>query len=240
MSPRKTTGVTVRKDRIFYGRRRGRPLRTGMQRLLDDVLPQLRIAPETLKPNAIDPSALFDAHIDRVWLEVGFGGGEHLAAQMAANPNVGFIGCEPFLNGVASLLRHVEDSVGDFGRLRVLADDARPLFDAITPGSLDHIFVLHPDPWPKTRHHFRRIIQHETVALFHTLLRPGGELRIATDDVGYLHWILARVGAHEGFAWTARRPSDWRDRPEDWPETRYEAKGRRQGRPPAYLRYIRK
>jgi len=241
--PRRSTGESIAKDRIFYGRRRGRPLRTGMQRLLDEVLPDRRIDIHDLEPDSLDPMTLFapgaSGAVERVWLEIGFGGGEHLAAQMAANPETGFIGCEPFLNGVASLLRHVEEEVGGFERLRVVADDARPLLDGLKPGSLDRIFVLHPDPWPKTRHHFRRIIQFESVARFHALLRPGGELRIATDDIGYLRWILARVTAHPGFDWTARRPADWRDRPEDWPETRYEAKGRRQGRPPTYLRFTR-
>lgn len=237
------------RERVFYGRRRGRPLRAGMQGLLDDVLPDLRISTETLNPDSLDARSVFDAERiesgrERVWLEIGFGGGEHLAAQMAANLDVGFIGCEPFINGVASLLRHVEEQVGDdeagaMGRLRLVPDDARPLLDALKPGTLDRIFVLHPDPWPKKRHHFRRIIQFESIARFHALLRPGGELRIATDDIGYLRWILARVTAHPGFRWTARRPSDWRDRPEDWPETRYEAKGREQGRPPTYLRFER-
>lgn len=227
------------RERVFYGRRRGRPLRAGMQGLLDDVLPDLRIAAEGLDADSLDPRTLFETERARVWLEIGFGGGEHLAAQMAANPDVGFIGCEPFINGVASLLRHVEEQVGDTDRLRVVPDDARPLLDALKPGTLDRVFVLHPDPWPKKRHHFRRIIQFESVARFHALLRPGGELRIATDDIGYLRWILARVTVHPGFRWTACRPSDWRDRPEDWPETRYEAKGREQGRPPTYLRFER-
>ena len=234
-----TEKTAKRGDRVFYGSRRGRPLRAGMQALLDEVLPERALDTTNLAPDSLDPATLFAPSVARHWLEIGFGGGEHLSAQLAANPDVGTIGCEPFLNGVASLLRHVEEDVGKFDRLRVVADDARPLVDALKPGTLDRIFVLHPDPWPKKRHHFRRIIQIDSIARFHTLLRPGGELRIATDDIGYLRWILARVTAHTGFRWTACGPRDWKDRPEDWPETRYEAKGRMQGRPPTYLRFER-
>ena len=222
-------------DRLFFGRRKGRPLRVGMQGLLDRRLPDLAVPSA---PASGDPRTWFDRPVRAVWLEIGFGGGEHLAWQARSNSEVGIIGGEPFLNGVASLLRHLEDDGGG-ANVRVLADDARPLVDALPEGSLERVFVLHPDPWPKRRHHFRRLIQHASIARFHDLLVPGGELRIATDDPGYLRWILARVTAHPGLRWAGRRMADWRTRPDDWPETRYEAKARREGRPPAYLRFVK-
>ncbi len=220
-------------DQLFFGRRKGRPLRAGMQILLDDRLPQLSV-PDGF---AGDPRGWFGRPVRAAWLEIGFGGGEHLAWQAAANPDVGIVGCEPFLNGVASLLRHLENERLD--NVRILADDARPLVAALPPGSLERIFVLHPDPWPKRRHHFRRLIQHASVARLHDLLAPGGELRVATDDRAYLHWILHRLTAHPGLRWTGSRLADWRRRPEDWPETRYEAKARGEGREPVYMRFVK-
>lgn len=223
---------------LFFGRRKGRPLRVGMQALLDQRLPDLAVPADF----AGDPRGWFArppglAQPRAVWLEIGFGGGEHLAWQAAHNPDVGIIGGEPFLNGVASLLRHLQDQGLD--NVRVVADDIRPLVAALPAGSLERIFVLHPDPWPKRRHHFRRIVQHASIARFHELLVPGGELRIATDDPAYLRWILARVTAHPGLRWTGRRMADWRIRPDDWPETRYEAKARKEGREPAYLKFVK-
>lgn len=221
-------------DRLFFGRRKGRPLRANMQALLDDRLPELAVPAE---PASADPKTWFARPVRAAWLEVGFGGGEHLAWQARSNPDVGIVGAEPFMNGVASLLRHLDNDGSD--NVRILADDARPMIDAMPAGSLERVFVLHPDPWPKRRHHFRRLIQHASIARFHDLLVPGGELRIATDDVAYLHWILARVTAHPGLRWTGARLADWRTRAEDWPETRYEAKARREGREPAYLRFVK-
>jgi len=225
-------------DQLFFGRRKGRPLRAGMQALIDERLPQLAVPGDF----AGDPRGWFGpptrtTPVRAVWLEIGFGGGEHLAWQAKNHPDVGIIGCEPFVNGVASLLRHVDNDGLD--NVRIHADDARPLVAALPAGSLERIFVLHPDPWPKRRHHFRRLIQHASVARFHELLAPGGELRIATDDPGYLTWILGRVTAHPGLRWTGTRLADWRTRPADWPETRYESKGRAEGRPPAYMRFVK-
>ena len=124
--------------------------------------------------------------------------------------------------------------------VRILPDDVRPLLPLLPDGAFGRIFVLFPDPWPKLRHHARRIVQHETVAAFHRLLAPDGELRLATDDMPYARWMLERLTAHPGLAWTARGPRDWRDRPDDWPETRYEAKARSQGGAPAFLRFVKR
>lgn len=226
----------VQRDRVFYGRRRGRRLRAGMEVLLETRLPELRVdLPES--GLTLDPHTLFPPQTRQIWLEIGFGGGEHLATQAQANPDVGFIGSEPFMNGVASLIRHCEDR--GLGNVRIYPDDVRDLLAVLPDGCLDRIAVLFADPWPKKRHHPRRIIQHETIADFHRLLKPGSELRLATDDMGYLRWMLARATAHRGFRWLARGPEDWRERPDDWPETRYEAKARAQGRRPVFLRFER-
>lgn len=225
--------------RNFYGRKRGKTLRPAQKR---DLARLAELAPGRVdwdeNPDRVplDLAARFPGARE-IWLEIGFGGGEHLAAQADANPGVGFIGSEPFMNGVASLLRHCEDR--GLGNVRIYPDDVRDLLAVLPDRCLDRIAVLFADPWPKKRHHARRIIQHETIADFHRLLKPGGELRLATDDMGYLRWMLARATANEGFRWLARGPQDWRVRPDDWPETRYEAKARAQGRRPAFMRFER-
>ncbi len=219
--------------RLFFGRRKGRPLAAAMQRRLDRDLAGRLVPPATGQPE--DPRRWFAHAPEAVWLEIGFGGGEHLAWQATRNPGIGIVGCEPFVNGVASLLRHLEGAADD--TVRIHPDDAGDVLRRLAPESLQRIFVLHPDPWPKRRHHPRRIIQTETVSTLHRLLEPGGILRLATDDAGYLEWMLARLTAHPGLQWTGTCLGDFRLRPEDWPETRYEAKARREGRPPAYLEF---
>ena len=219
----------------FFGRRKGRPLRGAMLAAFEARYDALSISNEQIKSADSDLKGLFPSSVEQVWLEIGFGGGEHLAWQVQHNPDVGMIGCEPFMNGVASMLRHLSDE--NACRVRVFSDDARPLLWDLPEGELDRIYILHADPWPKTRHHRRRFIQTDSVARLHQLLRPGGELRLATDDVGYLRWMLARLTAHPGLRWLAGGPSDWKDRPDDWPETRYEAKAKRQGRFCTYLKF---
>jgi tRNA (guanine-N7-)-methyltransferase len=221
--------------RILHGRRQGPKLRPGRRQLLDERLPALgfRVEPGT----SLDPLALFTPAPRTVWLEIGFGGGEHLAAQAAANPEVGCIGVEPFINGVAKLLATVE--ARQLGNVRVLVDDARLLLKALPDATIARAFVLFPDPWPKLRHHKRRIVNPETVADLARVIRPGGELRLATDDPGYRRWMLATVLAEPRFAWLAERAKDWRERPGDWPPTRYEQKALTAGRRPVFLRFRR-
>ena len=221
----------------FRGRRRGRRLRSGRERLLEERLPACGIRLDGLA-GRVDPALLFAAPPREVWLEIGFGAGEHLAWQAARAPDVGFIGCEPWMNGVAALLHRLEQ--GPHAPVRILADDARPLLPLLRGGSIARIFVLFPDPWPKRRHAARRIVQHQAVAEFARLLRPGGELRLATDDAGCLRWMLEHMSASPDFDWLARRAGDWRRRPDDWPGTRYEAKARAAGRLPVFLRYRRR
>jgi tRNA (guanine-N7-)-methyltransferase len=153
-------------------------------------------------------------------------------------PGHGLIGCEVFENGVVRLLAEVE-RLG-LANLRLLTDDARPLLGALTEASLERVFILFPDPWPKLRHHKRRLVSTATLDALAHAMQDGAELRLATDDMTYLRWILERATAHAAFEWQARRPQDWRERPPDWPATRYEQKAIAAGRRPAFLRFRRR
>jgi tRNA (guanine-N7-)-methyltransferase len=225
------------RPRVLYGRRRGRRLRAGQRGLKETLLPELAIA---LPPEGatLDPARLFPDPVTDLWLEVGFGGGEHLAAQAAAHPDVGLLGCEVFENGVVKLLAEVERR--KLRNVRILVDDARLLIRALPDRSLGRVFVLFPDPWPKVRHHKRRFVSTETLTELARVMKNGAELRLATDDVDYLRWMLERAPVHPDFAWLARRPGDWRERPDDWPPTRYEQKAIAAGRAPAFLRLRRR
>ena len=191
----------------FYGRRRGRKLRVTMQRLLDTRLPELRLDP------GASPASQFDGAPDDLFLEIGFGGGENLAAIAAARPEAGFIGAEPFVNGVASLLRHIEDG---------------------------GIYVLFPDPWPKNRHAARRILQPAVLDELARLIKPGGMLVLASDHPVAKSWLLQAAISHTAFSWTARRPADWRSRPEGLVPTRYMQKAEREDRVPNWFLFERR
>ena len=223
-------------DPRWYGRRHGKKLRLGRQRLVDNLLPELRIAPKAAEIPA-DLRELFAVPCKDVWLEIGFGAGEHLAAQAASHPGIGFIGCEPFINGVASLLAHVDET--SLKNVRIYDDDARTLMDALPDASVGRIFVLFADPWPKTRHHRRRMMIEANLDRFARLLRGGGELRFASDHMEYTSWTLERLLRHPNFDWQAMSARDWRTPPDDWVETRYETKARAKGDLPAYLRFLR-
>jgi len=225
--------------RNTYGRRQGRPLRAARKALLDAALPGLELALPEEGGLRIDPAALFDPVPEKLFLEIGFGGGEHLAWQMAHHPEAGFLAAEYFITGVASLLGQLPDG-GAGAPLRLYIGDARDLLDALPDGCLDKIFILFPDPWPKRRHRKRRLIQHATLDLLARVLKDRGELRFATDDPGYLCWALERLTAHPAFAWQVAGPDDWRRRTADWPPTRYEEKALAAGRRPAYLRFRRR
>lgn len=223
-------------DQRWYGRRLGKPLRAARRRLLEDLLPKIRLDPEPENIPA-DLTSLFSDPVREVWLEIGFGGGEHLAAQAERNPDIGFIGCEPFINGVASLLKHHEER--QLTNVRVYDDDVRHLLGLMADESLDRIFILFPDPWPKSRHHRRRIVKPETIVEFARLLKPGGELRFASDHADYVAWALRHLLNNPCLKWVAEGATDWRLPPDDWVETRYEQKARQKGIAPAYLRFIR-
>ncbi len=223
----------------WYGRRRGKRLRKGRQELFETLLPSLRLALPAEPGFGIDPCALFGPAVPRdVWLEIGFGAGEHLAAQASRHRDVGIVGCEAFISGIAGLLVRIRDD--GLGNVRIFEDDARLLLARLPDASLGRIFLLFPDPWPKRRHAARRFVQWETLDVVARVLRPGGEFRIATDDAPYAAWILERLTGHTRFRWTARRPCDWRQPPADWQPTRYEEKARRAGREPVYLSFERR
>ncbi len=227
----------TRDDPRFHGRRRGRKLRLKQQGLLDDLLPELAID-VTDAALVGDPAKLFPQPVRDVWLEIGFGAGEHLVEQSARHPDVGFIGAEPFINGVARLLAQIE--VGKPANIRLLVDDVRPLLSALPGGCLGRVFILFPDPWPKARHHQRRIVNRQSLDWLANAMKPGAELRLATDDGGYLRWMLRELLDHPEFEWAARCASDWRRRPADGVETRYERKNRSGGFGPVYLSFVRR
>jgi len=215
----------------LYGRRKGPKLRGRQAELLETLLPQLALQIE----NGRDPREYFSVPVSDVWLEVGFGAGEHLLALARAHPDVGLIGAEPFINGVAKLLSKLEP--GEGGNIRLHVGDARDIIAALPDASLSRAMILFPDPWPKTRHRKRRFIQTGMLDALARVMKPGAELRFASDDPGYVEWALERMIAHPAFAWTAKRADDWRTRPESWPQTRYEAKAIR-GRP-SYFTFVR-
>jgi tRNA (guanine-N7-)-methyltransferase len=218
--------------RVLYGRRRGRPLRLGQQGLVDSLLPSLAFSLPVA--SGADPGGLFADPPQAIWIEIGFGGGEHLASLAEHHPEIGFIGCEVFENGIAKLLGEIERR--RLANIRLFVDDARLLIAALPASSIERVFILFPDPWPKQRHHKRRIVSAETLDELARIMTDGAELRLATDDLDYFSWMLECVTGHPAFDWLARRPGDWRERPADWPPTRYEQKARAAGRIPSFLR----
>jgi tRNA (guanine-N7-)-methyltransferase len=219
-----------------FGRRKGHALSARKQALLEGLLPRLRIDLKGPPPARL--GALFAPPATKVALEIGFGAGEHLASQASAHPDWGFIGCEVFINGVAALLAQIEER--GLENVRIHDGDARELLGWLPDASLNRVFILFPDPWPKKRHHKRRLVSLETLGELARVMRPGAQLRIASDIPDYIRTSLAatrRVGA---FEWTATGPSDWRERSADWPQTRYERKALREGRTPRYLTFVRR
>jgi tRNA (guanine-N7-)-methyltransferase len=218
-----------------YGRRRGRRLSERKEKLLKELLPRLRLDFGPPAPNVLKD--LFPIPVREVWLEIGFGAGEHLLWQADRHENVGFIGCEPFVNGVTSLLGAIE--ARGHANIRIHDGDARDVLAWLPERSLGRIFVLFPDPWPKKRQLKRRLLSSETVSRLARVLAPGGELRFASDSGDYAASALLMLSRGGAFDWLAERSSDWRSRPDDWPETRYERKALSEGRKPAYLSWRR-
>ena len=218
--------------RRLYGRRQGHKLRTGQAALVEELLPQLEV-PET---GAIDATLLFGN--DRpLEFEIGFGSGEHLAGQAEARPDHGFIGCEPFINGVVGALTHVRDR--DLANVRIHMGDALEVLERFPDASLSRVYLLHPDPWPKARHAKRRMMNHGPVDLIARKLKPGCEFRLGTDDPTYCRWSMMVMDQRRDFEWQATSAQDFLTRPDDWPETRYERKARRKGHEVWYFRYVR-
>jgi tRNA (guanine-N7-)-methyltransferase len=219
----------------FFGRRKGHKLRVVQAGRLVDTLPRLRIDPAR---DLARLDALFPGPMQAIRLEIGFGGGEHLIARALAAPGTGFIGCEPFVNGMAKLLCAMEAEGLD--NVRLYGGDASEVLDALRDASLAHIDLLYPDPWPKRRHHKRRFVSDAMLERMARVLRPGGTFCFASDIDHYVGWTLARVLRSPSFRWIAAGPDDWRNPFPGWPGTRYEAKAFREGRRPSYLTFERR
>jgi len=222
-----------RRRGLLYGRRKGPKLSAHQQHLRATQLPKLALPLEVGR----DPRRYFSDPVNDVWLEVGFGGGEHLVWQVEHHANIGVLGAEPYESGVAKLLSKLAENETLNGRIRIHEGDARDIIEALPAASLGRVFILFPDPWPKTRHHKRRFVQMDMLDALARVMRDGAEFRFATDDAGYLAWALERLTAHMAFSWEAKRALDWTARPADWPATRYETKALHG--PPAYLRFRR-
>jgi len=225
--------------RNFYGRLKGKSLRKSQKVYIAEDLENLSPGPVDWDENPdrelLDLAGLFGEM--PVWLEIGFGGGEHMVHQAASNPDVGFIGCEPYINGVAMLLGKIRDAGCD--NIRIHPGDVRDMFDVLPEKSISCAFLLYPDPWPKKRHHRRRFVTSEHLEPLARVLKPGAIFRIATDIPDYVRQALVEVPKH-GFDWLAERPQDWREPWGDWLSTRYEQKALREDRTPCYLTFRRR
>lgn len=226
-----------RREFQFYGRRYGHRLRDGRKRLIEEVLPAFRLTGRG-DGDTIDLDASFGGKKRAYWLEIGFGAGEHLAQQAEANPEVGFVGCEPFINGVAALLAKIDGTA--VTNIRLFDDDARFLLADLPDASISRVFLLFSDPWPKKKHHKRRFVNAENLEALSRIMVDGGEFRFASDDMGFVSWTLERLTAHPDFDWVVSGPNDWRTRPNDGVETRYERKALDQGKSCVYLSFRRR
>ena len=218
-----------------YGRRLTKPLTKTSEARLREYFPKYSIS---LEGGQVDYTKLFGYNPREVWLEIGFGKGEHLISQAKANPDVGFIGCEPYVNGVSGLVdQMVRDNVTN---IRFFMDDARLLMDATKKQSVSRAFILFPDPWRKKRHYKRRIVSAGNLTVLAEILKDGAQLRIGTDHHDYCRWILARLMEDINFNWNGSHPDEWHKRSADWPQTRYEKKALAVGRKSTYLTFQRK
>jgi tRNA (guanine-N7-)-methyltransferase len=224
------------REHAFYGRRKGKKLRTAQAAHLAADLPRLAIALDEVGAGPL--ADLFPQPVRAVRLEIGFGGGEHLVSEAARHPDIGYIGAEAFLNGIAKATARVAEL--GLSNVRLYGDDVIPLLDRLPPGALERIDLLYPDPWPKRRHWKRRFVQADNIDRFARLLVPGGHFRFATDIEHYAAWTLRQLLADPRFDWTAERADDWRLAWDGWPGTRYEAKALREGRRPGYYEFRRR
>ncbi|WP_419907402.1 tRNA (guanine(46)-N(7))-methyltransferase TrmB [Hoeflea sp.] len=220
----------------FFGRRRGKALRPRQAMLLETLLPELRLDPDDPPPR--DLSEVFGSRHDSYRLEIGFGGGEHLLSRARSFPKTGFVGVEPFVNGLAKCLTALQ--AAPLANIRLYDDDATRLLDWLPAGSLDQVDLLYPDPWPKKRHWKRRFVSDINLDRIARVLKPGGRFCFASDIDSYINWTLLHCRRHPAFEWPAVQANDWRRPFEDWPGTRYEAKALREGRTPAYLTFLRR
>lgn len=218
----------------LHGRHKGKKLRSAQSRLMEDLLPRLAV-PVGTEP--LDPAALFDFPYDALVVEIGFGGGEHIAHEAAANPNTAFIGCEPFVNGVAKLVALIDRD--GHRNIRIHPHNALDLLARLPQASVDRVDLLYPDPWPKRRQRKRRFVSLDSLAAMARALKPGHELRFATDIDDYAAWTLTRVEASPEFEWRAQASGDWTAPWPGWRPTRFEERARKEGRGSAYLTFMR-
>lgn len=216
--------------RRLYGRSKGHRLRAGQQEMLETMLPEIAVPDD----GPLDAQILF-GDTRPLEFEIGFGSGEHLAAQAEARPEIGFIGCEHYETGVVGALGHIRD--GALSNIRIHMGDALDALERLPDGSLDRLYLLHPDPWRKARHAKRRMVNHGPLDMIAAKLKPGGEFRLGTDHPVYCRWAMMIMRQRKDFAWQAQTPADFLDRPKDWPETRYERKAREKGHEVWYFRY---
>ena len=229
-------GVAAQPRGALFGRRKGHKLRAHQADLVEHLLPRLSL--DIAGPSPPDLADLFDPRADEIRLEIGFGGGEHLIAEARVFAKVGFIGCEPYVNGMAKILTQIE--AHNIGNVRLFAGDATELLAWLPPDSLARIDLIHPDPWPKRRHWKRRFVQDATVDAMARVLKPDGEFRFVSDIDDYCAWTLAHLAGSLDFVWTAERADDWRLPWADYTMTRYGRKAEREGRKAAYLRFRKK
>ncbi len=226
-------GVEAHPHGSFFGRRKGHKLRSHQADLIEHLLP--RLALDIAGASSPAPAELFDARPGDIRLEIGFGGGEHLIAEAQAFPKLGFIGCEPYVNGMAKILAQIE--AHNIGNIRLFAGDAAELLAWLPSRSLARIDLIHPDPWPKRRHWKRRFVQDATIAAMARVLKPHGEFRFVSDIADYCAWTLAQLARSPDFIWTAEQASDWRQPWVGYTMTRYGRKAEREGRRAAYLQF---
>ena len=225
-----------------FGRAKGKPLSPAQAGLMSDVFPNFDVAPAISRgENPFEINASHDVSKQQGagehWLEIGFGGAEHLIWQAENNPDVRLLGVEPFLNGVAKAVKGITDK--GLENVYLHRGDARDVMSLLPDQYLDKVFVLFPDPWHKARHHKRRIINEVFIQELHRIIKPGGYFRFASDIIHYVDWSLTRIKAHGGFDWPAQSQADWRVRPDDWPSTRYLEKALREGRSGHFLEFVR-
>ncbi|MCZ2328060.1 tRNA (guanine(46)-N(7))-methyltransferase TrmB [Bartonella sp. F02] len=232
------TEYKTRMNEAFFGRRQGKRLRNNQLVCFEKLLPTLNI--DLNKPAPSNLTSLFSAKIQEIRLEIGFGGGEHLLHEMDRFPQTGFIGVEPFINGIAKVLTRVEKHKPYQNHLRLYDDDATRLLDWLPKASLDGIDLFYPDPWPKKKHWKRRFINIKNLNRFARVLKSGKKFRFVSDIDTYINWTLYYCTRHSDFEWQANNPQDWKVPYPLWPSTRYEAKALYEGRTPAYLTFIRK
>lgn len=231
-------GIKQRATEAFFGRRRGKSLRMGQVALTQTLLPRLKLDLQKEAPSNL--GQIFDNAVEGVRLEIGFGGGEHLLHEMDRFPQIGFIGVEPFVNGMAKMLAGLNDQDHRLQHIRLYDDDATALLDWLPSSSLDGIDLFYPDPWPKKKHWKRRFVSSKNLDRFARVLKTGAKFRFASDIDTYVNWTLYHCKQHDAFAWQASEPQDWKKPYEAWPGTRYEAKAFLQGRVATYLTFVKK